>query len=249
MWSAARSSVDAVGADAPLMSRWTSRMIEAAFARLTIPIVPIASRRRVSVPRGRIAASEKKDEQRQRRNDPADDLEGSPSRAGYEAGRKVGIERRRREDRRRRPERRLAELLGGRQRATHVHVGEATQAIGGNPLRDGATIRLPALLAQLVEHLHGKEGVDGSSPSEGSFCHKNRPQMGGFLLSRPTPWSTSSLRRGSAPGLPVQTPPERLEQVIRDRKWAAYREDRSGRGQVLGTVPSAKHRKRVPKKD
>jgi hypothetical protein len=29
------------------------------------------------------------------------------------------------------------------------------------------TIRLPALLAQLVEHLHGKEGVDGSSPSEG----------------------------------------------------------------------------------
>src|SRR4051794_3099887 len=26
----------------------------------------------------------------------------------------------------------------------------------------------PALLAQLVEHLHGKEGVDGSSPSEGS---------------------------------------------------------------------------------
>src|SRR5581483_7426403 len=27
----------------------------------------------------------------------------------------------------------------------------------------------PALLAQLVEHLHGKEGVDGSSPSEGSY--------------------------------------------------------------------------------
>ena len=25
----------------------------------------------------------------------------------------------------------------------------------------------PALLAQLVEHFHGKEGVDGSSPSEG----------------------------------------------------------------------------------
>src|SRR5215216_2303431 len=25
-----------------------------------------------------------------------------------------------------------------------------------------------ALLAQLVEHFHGKEGVDGSSPSEGS---------------------------------------------------------------------------------
>src|SRR5262249_22201986 len=29
------------------------------------------------------------------------------------------------------------------------------------------TMATPALLAQLVEHLHGKEGVDGSSPSEG----------------------------------------------------------------------------------
>src|ERR671937_3310153 len=32
----------------------------------------------------------------------------------------------------------------------------------------GYHLPLPALLAQLVEHLHGKEGVDGSSPSEGS---------------------------------------------------------------------------------
>src|SRR5205085_6024194 len=31
-----------------------------------------------------------------------------------------------------------------------------------------ATLSGTALLAQLVEHLHGKEGVDGSSPSEGS---------------------------------------------------------------------------------
>ena len=30
-----------------------------------------------------------------------------------------------------------------------------------------ATLSGTALLAQLVEHLHGKEGVDGSSPSEG----------------------------------------------------------------------------------
>src|ERR1700688_2876294 len=32
--------------------------------------------------------------------------------------------------------------------------------------------RQPALLAQLVEHLHGKEGVNGSSPLEGftKFC-------------------------------------------------------------------------------
>src|SRR3954447_6746836 len=33
--------------------------------------------------------------------------------------------------------------------------------------RSAATIPPHALLAQLVEHLHGKEGVDGSSPSEG----------------------------------------------------------------------------------
>jgi hypothetical protein len=35
------------------------------------------------------------------------------------------------------------------------------------PRISGATIGRLALLAQLVEHLHGKEGVDGSSPSEG----------------------------------------------------------------------------------
>ena len=34
-----------------------------------------------------------------------------------------------------------------------------------------------ALLAQLVEHLHGKEGVDGSSPSEG---FKNIPANSHF---------------------------------------------------------------------
>src|SRR5919204_252429 len=32
---------------------------------------------------------------------------------------------------------------------------------------EAATMTASALLAQLVEHLHGKEGVDGSSPSEG----------------------------------------------------------------------------------
>src|SRR4026209_318848 len=36
-----------------------------------------------------------------------------------------------------------------------------------NRRRTAATLRTSALLAQLVEHLHGKEGVDGSSPSEG----------------------------------------------------------------------------------
>src|SRR5207253_11511715 len=35
------------------------------------------------------------------------------------------------------------------------------------PTLKRAKLRPLALLAQLVEHLHGKEGVDGSSPSEG----------------------------------------------------------------------------------
>src|SRR5262245_37532863 len=46
-----------------------------------------------------------------------------------------------------------------------------------------------ALLAQLVEHLHGKEGVDGSSPSEGSKSPANRD----FVLSV----AESRVRRGS----------------------------------------------------
>ncbi len=39
-----------------------------------------------------------------------------------------------------------------------------------NPASTGAQskeIPAPALLAQLVEHFHGKEGVNGSSPLEG----------------------------------------------------------------------------------
>src|ERR1700693_5516067 len=47
---------------------------------------------------------------------------------------------------------------------------------------------------------HGKEGVDGSSPSEGSFRKQNRPQMGGFLLPCPTPESTSLERRAVPSG-------------------------------------------------
>jgi hypothetical protein len=44
---------------------------------------------------------------------------------------------------------------------------------------EGATLSPQTHLAQLVEHLHGKEGVDGSSPSEGSRIPANRH----FLLS------------------------------------------------------------------
>ena len=39
-----------------------------------------------------------------------------------------------------------------------------------------------ALLAQLVEHLHGKEGVSGSSPEEGSV--RKAPQMRGFSFAQ-----------------------------------------------------------------
>ena len=41
-----------------------------------------------------------------------------------------------------------------------------------------ARIAPSALLAQQVEHLHGKEGVDGSSPSEGSA---KTPETGAFV--------------------------------------------------------------------
>jgi hypothetical protein len=43
----------------------------------------------------------------------------------------------------------------------------------------GATLPPLALLAQSVEHLHGKEGVDGSSPSEGSA---KAPEIGLFAF-------------------------------------------------------------------
>src|SRR5437588_761495 len=46
-------------------------------------------------------------------------------------------------------------------------------------VRTAATLVAPALLAQLVEHLHGKEGVDGSSPSEGSA---KAPEIGAFAF-------------------------------------------------------------------
>src|SRR4051812_9582185 len=51
-----------------------------------------------------------------------------------------------------------------------------------------ATIAAPALLAQLVEHLHGKEGVDGSSPSEG---FTERPAKRLLELSQ---WETTVTR-------------------------------------------------------
>jgi hypothetical protein len=35
----------------------------------------------------------------------------------------------------------------------------------------------------LVEHLHGKEGVDGSSPSEGSIWNHEVAAKGGFFVA------------------------------------------------------------------
>jgi hypothetical protein len=58
---------------------------------------------------------------------------------------------------------------------------------GGRRTRE---IPANALLAQLVEHFHGKEGVDGSSPSEGSGG--SLLLTGGFARRR--------IMRGSAEG-------------------------------------------------
>src|SRR5262249_35588219 len=43
----------------------------------------------------------------------------------------------------------------------------AAPATGDDAVKGRARLLSLALLAQSVEHLHGKEGVDGSSPSEG----------------------------------------------------------------------------------
>ena len=57
-----------------------------------------------------------------------------------------------------------------------------------------ARIRALALLAQLVEHLHGKEGVDGSSPSEG---FRFAPAQALFPLSRPATVGSCGVHRTS----------------------------------------------------
>src|SRR4051812_35586141 len=50
----------------------------------------------------------------------------------------------------------------------------------------GSVATLPghALLAQLVEHFHGKEGVDGSSPSEGLIGTPCRGRVFAFSSDR-----------------------------------------------------------------
>jgi hypothetical protein len=57
-----------------------------------------------------------------------------------------------------------------------------------------ATMGASALLAQLVEHLHGKEGVSGSSPEEGSA---KAPEIGAFVFR--STCSLSNVRVGMEP--------------------------------------------------
>ena len=88
-----------------------------------------------------------------------------------------------------------------------------------------------ALLAQLVEHLHGKEGVDGSSPSEGSSGTTKPLQKAAFLLPKWTLQSTSLKRRGSGfvEGASTGSDP------VLKRTRGAQAPSRAFWGQVLGT--------------
>src|SRR2546430_3832225 len=90
-----------------------------------------------------------------------------------------------------------------------------------------------ALLAQLVEHLHGKEGVDGSSPSEGSA---KAPHVGAFSF-RPTcadsnvrwVWSRLwSFRVRQGPNLSSVKTTWRLGSLLAPRLPVILDQDRSG---------------------
>ena len=109
-------------------------MIEAAFAPLTIPITAIdeaaavrAQRVRRPIEGARDAAAAAHDAERdehedgERRHDPADDAERSPTRSDDEAGGKIGVEPGGGENGGGGAERGLAELVGGRERVADVH--------------------------------------------------------------------------------------------------------------------------------
>ena len=86
-------------------------------------------------------------------------------------------------------------------------------------------------------NFHGKEGVDGSSPSEGSFSYINRPQMGGFVLSGrhrrapPSQGGGQSNRTHTERGRTrLNKRPRKLRQAARrtgcslgDRSWGRFR--------------------------
>jgi hypothetical protein len=77
-----------------------------------------------------------------------------------------------------------------------VDTSEVIRSRGFEP--GSANLSQLALLAQLVEHLHGKEGVDGSSPSEG-FTERSAKRL--LELSQ---WETAVTRGHSRalPGVP-----------------------------------------------
>ena len=66
---------------------------------------------------------------------------------------------------------------------------------------------------QLPKSFHGKEGVDGSSPSEGSLHYKNCPQMKVFVVGVDT-IGHLPVKEGSAPGLTAPTRADQLDQAV-----------------------------------
>jgi len=87
------------------------------------------------------------------------------------------------------------------------------------------------------QNFHGKEGVDGSSPSEGSIPWKNRPQMGGFCCRdrhRGAPLRQGGGRRSAGQSGAIKTPAKQRRgerQMLSGSIW----------GHLLGTdsVPCA----------
>ncbi len=83
---------------------------------------------------------------------------------------------------------------------------------------------------RLLETFHRKEGVDGSSPSEGSKI----PAKRGFLLSRLVQPSTSFARRASMIGGSYRVAERGLNKPVFGASTPA-KEKLAIRGQILGT--------------
>jgi hypothetical protein len=64
----------------------------------------------------------------------------------------------------------------------YVEQRQFARAEPGSCGKSAATIARLALLAQLVEHLHGKEGVSGSSPEEGFAKRLQRTFLDRFVV-------------------------------------------------------------------
>src|SRR3954454_2689224 len=73
--------------------------------------------------------------------------------------------------------------------------GPARAADASRFARAAGRIGAFALLAQLVEHLHGKEGVDGSSPSEG-FAKRPAKRRISFTVLATAPRRRTHFRHG-----------------------------------------------------